>query len=195
MSTSTVSGLSPNVEYRTVAGFQGYVVGADGSLWSNRINVPRGKGKGRGCASGFSDVYHRVGQNLDDDGYCRCSLKKDGRKHSRRVHILVLEAFAGPRPEGMEVCHFPDRTRTNNRIENLRWGTDKDNANDRTIHGTFANRKGEAHPLVKLTDADVVEIRRLRETGMYLKDIAARFPVGPQMISLIVRRIRWTHIP
>lgn len=53
----------------------------------------------------------------------------------RLVHRLVLEAFVGPCPEGMECCHN-DSNRTNNRVENLRWGTRFDNCQDIREAGT-----------------------------------------------------------
>lgn len=51
------------------------------------------------------------------------------------VHRLVMAAFVGPCPDGMEVCHN-DGDPTNNRLENLRYGTSKDNAADQHRHGT-----------------------------------------------------------
>ncbi|MGC5027075.1 NUMOD4 motif-containing HNH endonuclease [Tsukamurella sp. DT100] len=46
------------------------------------------------------------------------------------VHRLVLEAFVGPCPEGMEACHFNDSA-SDNRLENLRWDTHDRNVADR----------------------------------------------------------------
>lgn len=52
----------------------------------------------------------------------------DGRT-DRTVHSLVLEAFTGPCPEGMEARHLDDNP-TNNRLENLVWGTRSENSQD-----------------------------------------------------------------
>ena len=51
------------------------------------------------------------------------------------VHVLVLEAFVGPRPDGMVCCHN-DGDATNNRVENLRWDTYVENNKDLVRHGT-----------------------------------------------------------
>lgn len=56
----------------------------------------------------------------------------------RLVHQLVLEAFVGPRPEGMEGCHNNGDC-TDNRLENLRWDTSSNNKLDMLIHGTHPN--------------------------------------------------------
>ena len=68
-------------------------------------------------------------------GYLRASLWKDGEETRRRVHQLVMLAFVGPVPEGMEVRHL-DGSRDNNRLENLAYGTPKENSADRVLHGT-----------------------------------------------------------
>lgn len=50
------------------------------------------------------------------------TLCNRGKRSSRSVHRLVLEAFVGTRPDGMECCHFDDDP-TNNNLANLRWDT------------------------------------------------------------------------
>jgi hypothetical protein len=54
-----------------------------------------------------------------------------GRVVKKFVHRLVLEAFIGPCPPGMEACHYPDPSRQNNHVGNLRWDTKQENAHDR----------------------------------------------------------------
>lgn len=49
------------------------------------------------------------------------------------VHRLVLEAFVGPRPDGME-CRHLDGDPANNRLANLAWGSPVENASDRKRH-------------------------------------------------------------
>lgn len=51
------------------------------------------------------------------------------------VHCLVLAAFVGPRPIGMEGCHN-NGVRTDNRVGNLRWDTRRNNHLDKQRHGT-----------------------------------------------------------
>ena len=58
--------------------------------------------------------------------------KKD-RKHFG-VHQLVLLAFVGPCPAGMECCHWDD-VPSNNHLINLRWGTKSDNMQDKVRNG------------------------------------------------------------
>ncbi len=78
-------------------------------------------------------------------------LCKGGEKNLRLIHRLVLEAFVGPRPEGMECCHFPDRDPHNNRLENLRWDTPRANRADSEKHGTADRGRGMQMRLARMT--------------------------------------------
>lgn len=64
------------------------------------------------------------------------SVLADGERKYQYVHILVLTAFYGPCPEGMEGCHH-DGDPLNNRLGNLRWDTHVGNVSDSIRHGTF----------------------------------------------------------
>lgn len=56
----------------------------------------------------------------------------------RPVHQLVLEAFVGPRPDGMVTRHL-DGNPTNNHLDNLAYGTPRENTADMFRHGTYVN--------------------------------------------------------
>lgn len=71
-------------------------------------------------------------------GYLHVTLAREGAAYRVSVHRLVLEAFVGPCPPGMECRHHPDNCRTNNRLENLSWGTHSQNMRDRA---PFRRRK------------------------------------------------------
>lgn len=77
----------------------------------------------------------------DGTGHRLVGLYKSGKVTNRSLHTLVLEAFTGPRPDGMEGCHN-DGDPSNNSIGNLRWDTRKGNVADSFKHGThnWANR-------------------------------------------------------
>lgn len=63
-----------------------------------------------------------------------------GRGKKKRVHRLVLEAFIGLCPKGKE-CRHLDGNPSNNKLENLTWGTSKENASDQFRHGTRPFRR------------------------------------------------------
>lgn len=66
-------------------------------------------------------------------GHLQVSLS--GRK-DRPIHTLVMEAFVGPRPEGLEVRHL-DGEHRNNQLSNLAYGTHLENMQDGSRHGCW----------------------------------------------------------
>lgn len=114
--------------------------------------------------------------------YQRAHLSQNGKTRYILVHRLVLETFVGPCPDGMQAMHLDDNPR-NNRLDNLRWGTPKEN------HSTI-NRKGERNGRAKLTSKDVNYIRSY--TGP-LKNLADQFNVSYKYISNIRSNITWKH--
>jgi hypothetical protein len=112
----------PGVEYRLIPGFPGYAVGSDGSVWS--CWIPRNPKMG--------ECWRRRKVHRNRSGHLRVSLR--GKK-AILVHRLILLAFVGTCPEGMEACHNGGNT-TNNRLDNLRWDTRQANAADALRHGT-----------------------------------------------------------
>lgn len=124
-------------------------------------------------------------------GYHIVNLRHNGRPRQMFVHTLVLTTFVGPCPDG-QMCRHLDGCKTNNHVDNLAWGTAKQNSDDAALHGTL--RKGEKCNLAKLTENDVLEIRRRAASGERQLDIAKDFPITIHAVSVIVRRIIWKHI-
>lgn len=107
------------------------------------------------------------------------------------VHRLVLEAFEGPCPAGMEGCHG-DGNPANNHLGNLRWDTDKGNAADRLKHGTDA--VGENNPMAKLTEEQAIEIKGRISNGESDDEIAAHFPITARGVKSIRNGYTWRHV-
>lgn len=71
---------------------------------------------------------------VSEKGYPGVKLSLNGKKTGHLVHRLMLEAFVGPCPPGLEGCHRNDVS-TDNRIENLRWDTRSANMLDVVVNG------------------------------------------------------------
>src|SRR5262245_14943443 len=175
------------VEYREVAGFPAYRVGTDGSLWSC---FRRGRGRGQPAGSRFG-AWHQIKGNISLRGHLFVHLNGSGKTRRRFIHNLVLEAFVGPCPPGMECCHG-DGNPANNRLVNLRWGTRCDNREDARRHGTLLF--GSRNPSAKLTEEEVREIRRLCQQGLAQGKIAKWFSVSVRTIAQIKSREHWSHV-
>lgn len=63
-----------------------------------------------------------------------------GRRHYDQVHRLVMAAFVGPCPDGMEVRHL-NGDPADNRLENLAYGTRAENIADAVRHGTHVQAR------------------------------------------------------
>lgn len=116
-------------EWRDVVGYEGvYQVSNMGRMQSvNRI-VKHWRG-------GLQRLKTKVlCPTIGKRGYCRIGLFKNGQCKRKLVHRLVLEAYIGFCPLGMECRHLDDNP-SNNHLSNLQWGTPKDNGTDRREHG------------------------------------------------------------
>lgn len=102
--------------------------------------------------------------------------KEGGGYEDHKVHILVLEAFVGPRPDGMVGRHRNDDT-TNNALTNLCWGTRVENVQDAVRNGRNKH--------YKLTPQQRAEILRRRLAGEPCKALAEEFGVNRHHISAI----------
>lgn len=163
-----------------IPGFPDYYVGDDGRLWSDA----------RGRRRELKQANHSAGYRVV--GLRRASERKRGGKVTVLfVHRLVLEAFVGPCPEGME-CRHLDGTRTNNRLSNLAWGTSAENEADKVRHGTKV--RGEAHSAAKLTESQVIQMRADVAAGMSCKGAAAKYGIFIENVRKIVRRKGWSHV-
>lgn len=78
-------------------------------------------------------------------GHLVVMLKIGGKSTPRHVHRLVAEAFLGPRPDGMQTRHLNGNA-IDNRAENLRYGTARENALDSVQHGTHPQSSKAACP-------------------------------------------------
>lgn len=176
-----------SLEFRDIQGFPGYKIGNDGTVWTCK--------KRGGRKQWFmSDEWTIMELRLTSRGYLRVGLRQNGKCHWITVASLVLEAFVGPRPEGHVVRHFPDGTRTNNRLSNLQWSTQSENLADRQVHGTESTgmRNGKS----KLKDDDIRNIRRLAGQGVPFTEIPKQLSldVTPENVGYIVRGVTWKHI-
>jgi Zn ribbon nucleic-acid-binding protein len=62
-------------------------------------------------------------------------VAQDGSRKRHYVHVLMLETFVGPRPFARAESRHLDDDGKNNRIENLVWGTQSENNDDRVNNG------------------------------------------------------------
>lgn len=125
------------------------------------------------------------------NGYLSVHLKRAGQKAQKYVHILVCEAFHGPRPPGMQ-CRHLNGDKADCTKDNVAWGTRSQNEKDKAAHGT--SNRGSRHGLSKLTELQVRAIRVDLAAGMSQRAISLHYGVCQQTISDIATGKRWAHL-
>ena len=116
---------APQFTFVPCADFTGYEVSGDGRVRSVGSNW-RGYGARELTVEPNADGYPSV----------RLTIGKGKRKRIA-VHRLVARAFLGPCPDSCDQVRHLDGDQTNNRWDNLAWGTAAENAADRTTHGRY----------------------------------------------------------
>lgn len=165
--------------FNLVPGFPHYAVGDDGSVWSCRTR------------GGLFVPWARMTPYADGTGRLNVGLRAEGKLHRRLVSRLVLEAFVGPCPPGMECCH-EDGDYLNNRLTNLRWDTHVNNVADAIRHGR--TQRGLKNWSAKLTVEQVHEIRQRCSAGEQQKFVARDYRINASCVQKIVSRESWAWL-
>ena len=127
------------VQWLPVVGWEGiYEVSDQGEVRSVSRTVLSKDGRSWALSSNAMTPY------IDPKtGYRSLRLTTNGRRVTKRIHVIVLEAFRGSRPTGFVSCHN-DGDPSNNRVDNLRWDSQSENLNDAVRHKTHYNTKKTA---------------------------------------------------
>ena len=171
-------------EWRPVVGYEGfYEVSSHGRVKSVSRIV---KGRRRSPLP-IKETFRKL-QKRCESNHLFVNLWKDNREKRKDVHRLVLEAFVGPCPDGMQ-CRHLNGIACDNKVKNLRWGTVGQNISDKIRHGTMP--RGATHWNAVLSEDDVVKIRELKSGGLGNAQIADVFEVNYMTIYDIVKGRRW----
>jgi hypothetical protein len=117
------------------------------------------------------------------------------------VHRIVWEITFGPIPSGMFVCHHCD-VKTCVNPGHLFLGTSAENTRDAMRKGLMPKgarnwmygKCGEKHPNSKLTNTEVLAIRKQCADGANYSEVARRFGLSDTAVGCIVKRQIWKHI-
>lgn len=170
--------MSPRREqWRRVAGFPAYEVS----------DLGRVRTENRGRAIVLQPSTQSKGYPIVNFGG-----GKRGTQKTKLVHLLVLEAFRGPRPAGHRAA-FESRDRRNVRLSNLRWRPDKERAAHFRELGVDLD--GVKNGNARLSWEDIVEIRRRSAAGESYAAIARSYRVQTTTVRSIVLKISWKTKP
>lgn len=164
--------------WKDIEGFPGYQVSDQGRIRS-RINNRHGLG----------ESYHELKPVLNKHGYPTITL---GRGNRFLISRLVATAFV-PNPKNLPLVRHMDDNPLNNRVKNLKWGTQTDNMQDCVRHGRLV---GDTRSAIEATKKPVVAISLDGVKRIYFdsqSDAARTLDLWPQHISNVLKgRIRQT---
>ena len=126
-----------------------------------------------------------------NQAYRAVELWKDRKGKPFYVHILVLESFYGPAPnKGMEANHI-NGIKHDNKHSNLEWVTSAGNKKHAVEHGLYPVR--DQCSWAKLTEGDVITIKRMRLLGLSQQAIANQFNISRRHVGRILDGTRWKY--
>lgn len=176
MADDDVVRIKRPVEWRPIPGFEGrYSITRDGRVWSHS-----------------REKYHKTPHWMTGSmtkGYWAVNLDETNRKY---IHHLVMMTWGEPRPSPAHEINHRDTNKLNNHISNLEWLTHVQNVQHATINGLMT--RGNAHGMAKLTEIEVLDIRRRYAGGEKQMTLASEYNVHFSTIHLIVKRKKWRHI-
>lgn len=152
----------------------------------------------------FGDLTERFRRRVAAGGPDECwpwtgSSRKNGYGYlevaGKKIlaHRLAFRLATGAIDPLLLVCHSCDNRPCCNPAH-LWQGTHGDNADDMASKGRGVKRQGSKHPLARLTESGVIEIRRMAAEGWRQVDIASLFGTKQAYVSTIVARKVWTHV-
>jgi hypothetical protein len=136
---------------------------------------------------------------LDSNGYYQITFSENNKSYGYAVHeIMAFKAF-GEQIIGCQINHL-DGTKTNNHPSNLEptdaFGNMKHAYDMGLLDKTGVFKKGAAHPFTRLTNDDVIEMRRLYvKTKLHTKHIAEKFRISQSLANEIITGRHWAHVP
>ena len=133
--------------------------------------------------------------SLNGSGYPTTGLSLSGRKIKicLSVHQAIWIFFKGEIPNGYEINH-KDGIKTNNNLGNLELVTRSENNKHALKLGLVKPFYGKTCRTSKLTECDVIKIRKLNSIGTSRKELRKLFRVSQTTIQNVLVRKTWGHI-
>lgn len=131
---------------------------------------------------------------LSPSGYYHVNLYKDKKLKTFRINRLVLMAFDRLSEKG-EVSMHLDNDKLNNKLENLKWGTCKDNVQQMHKEGRNNCINGSRNPMAKSSEEEVAKIKILHKyNNLSVSEIAKMCNKNYHFVYEIVKNLKWNHV-
>lgn len=170
------------MEWRQISGYEFiYSISENGDIRSEYA----------GTGSSKSGIL-KIG--VDNHGYPRVGLTKNGTQKGYRLSALVAAVFIGVRPEGYDIDHI-DGNKLNNHYRNLEYVTRKENIIRSHKLGLQRPPKGSDHWKSKINEDTIKAIRReYIPRVVSFAMLANRYSTSRSAIQQIIERKTWAHV-
>lgn len=128
--------------------------------------------------------------HIDVCGYYQTQLRMKPLSRKVRVHTLVGEHYVERNDSSHLLINHLTGVKLWNYYKDLEWGDHASNSKHAVKTGLF-NIKGEKHPMSKLTEDNVRELRRLRQEGWTYGKLGKLFSIERRQASDVARGVNW----
>jgi hypothetical protein len=130
-------------------------------------------------------------RSIDRYGYVKRVLSKDSKNYYFTEHRLVAKAFI-PNTLNKPAVNHINGIKTDNRVENLEWCTNKENSKHARETG-LQDMKGTNHHKCKLTEEQVLEIKEIGYSQTRTA-LSKKYGVSRHAIYCIITNKGWKHL-
>lgn len=144
--------------------------------------------------SGYALTKEEILKQNECRGYLSVLLCKDGEKLRISIQRLVAINFI-PNTENKPTVNHKDTNKKNNFWKNLEWATHAEQQNHAVANNLRGKTLGENSNFSKLTEQNVLEIRRLFDKKIMTRiELATAYGMAKSTIQYIVNRETWKYI-
>jgi hypothetical protein len=165
-----------------------------GKRWSKINDFPNYKVSSEGEVVNLT-TGKQLATPIHKHGYLCVRLWHKGKTRLLKLYRILAIAFI-PNPENKREVNHLDGNRMNHSLSNLEWATPSENMKHAYLNGLSKGhfKKGFNHQFSKVSESDVLEIRRLRRLGMRLKDIGKKFNITPDHTCRITKNKFYSNV-
>ncbi len=168
---------------KDIPGFPGYQLDEEGNVYSFHK---------RGPGTELNDFAIKLKPHHDIDGYLQTYLCCNKKVTTFRIHRLLMMIFKPHKDHKKLLVRHLDGNLHNNKLENLAWGTAKDNAQDRYVYGR--SQVGAKNPNAKISETKAMFFKKAMALGIKRKDLMKTFSVSWNLLSQIYHGRTWKNL-